>query len=757
MKNKILKIHKKRTKWLIPAIIIALAIFTGSLLINKKSINRNNALYKERDSITPVSAFLGTNVSITNNNGSIIIPDPFEAEMDNAIDVIGDINGDGYDDILIGNSTDDEGGTNSGQTYLFFGSENGFSKDMKFSDANASFIGENAWDLSGKAVANAGDINNDGYGDFLVSAENNTDNGKIYLFFGNTTDIWSMGMSLSKANVSFVGTTNENIKYMIGAGDVNNDTYDDILINAHDIIGNSIVYLFFGNSSENLPSEINCSNANASITSSVSAFGAVMAEAGDVNNDDYGDFLIGQKDMLGVSGVSYLFFGNASNEWSMGLSDSDANVSITGERGRDMSGNAVSGVGDVNADGYDDFIIASYNNSEGGFESIFGMLYTGAGQVYLFFGNETGNWQNSMSCGEANASIIGLSGDWFGYSTTNTGDINADGYSDFAVGAYYYNETGIFSGKTYIFYGNDTDTWSMDMNCEKAEASFIGNEANLRVGSVLKGSKDFNGDNGDDFLIGSYNKTFLLFGNSPIQFTRVPNDISYTSGATGNILEWNATDESVENTTYTVYVDSSPLSGHTDENWTSGELISVNVDGLSVATHNVSIVLTDGLGASAQDSVNVTVTSNDSPAYNELPSDISYTEGETGNTIEWNFTDEGTSNPNYTVYVNTTPYTGYINNSWSSGIPITVNVDGLAAGIYNFTIVASDGLGETISDEVIVTVNERETGGLPPLLPQAEEGGLDRNTVIIISVVGGVAVVAVITGILLHRRSQYYH
>ena len=82
----------------------------------------------------------------------------------------GDVNGDGYDDILIGAPGDDDGGNGAGQTYLIFGKASGWAMDRKLSDSDASFWGEDSNDISGSSVAGVGDVNGDGYDDILVGA-----------------------------------------------------------------------------------------------------------------------------------------------------------------------------------------------------------------------------------------------------------------------------------------------------------------------------------------------------------------------------------------------------------------------------------------------------------------------------------------------------------------------------------------------------------------------------------------------------------
>ena len=122
----------------------------------------------------------------------------------------GDVNGDGYDDILIGARHNDEGGSGAGQTYLILGKAGGWSMDTDLSNADASFWGENTNDDSGRSVAGAGDVNSDGYDDILIGATYNSDGGhnagQTYLILGKAAG-WSMDTNLSDADASFWGET----------------------------------------------------------------------------------------------------------------------------------------------------------------------------------------------------------------------------------------------------------------------------------------------------------------------------------------------------------------------------------------------------------------------------------------------------------------------------------------------------------------------------------------------------------------------
>ena len=150
----------------------------------------------------------------------------------------GDVNGDGYDDFLIGAYGDEDGGSDAGQTYLILGKSSGWAMDTDLSAADASFIGEDSHDLSGCAVSGAGDVNGDGYDDFLIGAygdeDGGSDAGQTYLILGKSSG-WAMDTDLSAADASFWGEYSHDLSgsAVSGAGDVNGDGYDDFLIGAY--------------------------------------------------------------------------------------------------------------------------------------------------------------------------------------------------------------------------------------------------------------------------------------------------------------------------------------------------------------------------------------------------------------------------------------------------------------------------------------------------------------------------------------------
>ena len=330
-----------------------------------------------------------------------------------------DINGDGYNDIIIGAPNADPNGNKSGSTYVVFGKADGFNGlngTIELSELDGSdgfrIDGENTGDRSGYSVSSAGDINGDGYDDVIIGAyradPNGNDSGASYVVFGKESG-FSRTIDLSELDGSDgFRIDGENRRDFSGysvssAGDINGDGYDDIIIGAYEADSN-----------------------------------------GRYNN-----------------GASYVVFGNDEDAFAatMKLSELDGSngFRINGDRGSDRSGYSVSSAGDFNGDGYDDLIIgAPYADPNG----------TRSGSSYVVFGKESG-FSRVIELFELDGSdgfrIDGESRwDRSGYSVSSAGDVNGDGYDDVIIGAnglHVINEVGIEEfgiEASYIIYGHAT-------------------------------------------------------------------------------------------------------------------------------------------------------------------------------------------------------------------------------------------------------------------------------------------------------------
>lgn len=382
-----------------------------------------------------------------------------------AFDRAGDVNNDGYDDIIVGAGGNDTGGTDAGQSYIFFGGPKmNLTPDVTFTGASPD-------DLFGTLVSGAGDVNGDGYDDVIAGSPQNDsagDNaGSAYIFFG--------GQAMdSVPDVNMTGeATCDWFGYSVsGAGDVNGDGYDDVLIGAERNAAGGPnagrAYLYYGGRNmDNIPDVVFSGYATEYLGFSTSG-------AGDLNADGYDDVIVGAYGSEWAymdAGKAYVYLGGPAM-------DNFADVTLNGSSPDDNFGVSVAGVGDVNGDGYDDVAVgaADWNTNM-------------TGRMEVFFGGRNMD-------GRPDVIMKGsYEFDSFGISISGAGDVNNDGYDDIIAGAEN-NNTGVPSGgRAYIFHGGA----AMD---GRWDAAFNGTVADQHFGRPVSAAGDVNNDSCDEFLIG---------------------------------------------------------------------------------------------------------------------------------------------------------------------------------------------------------------------------------------------------------------
>ncbi|MEE9150852.1 MAG: integrin alpha, partial [Thermoplasmata archaeon] len=234
-----------------------------------------------------------------------------------------------------------------------------FFKPLGSGSSLVTVSGSGQDDLFGQNVSYAGDVNGDGYDDIIVGAPgNDSERGRAYIFFGGP---WFTGaFSADDANVTINGSAQgDRFGWDVsGAGNMNNDAFDDVIVGAP---GNNsdtgAVYIFFG--SNPLPPSLDANNADVVIAggNAGDGFGSSVSGAGNVNNDDYDDVIIGSPGNNSDTGVAHVFCG--ANFMSGFMDVGDANVTMFGENIGDRFGFSVSGAKDVNDDDYDDVIVGA--------------------------------------------------------------------------------------------------------------------------------------------------------------------------------------------------------------------------------------------------------------------------------------------------------------------------------------------------------------------------------------------------------------
>ena len=148
-------------------------------------------------------------------------------------EIVGDLNGDGLADILVGANLTDQEADDAGSVYLIFGSTSGWNLDTSLADADAIWTGIAEDDYTGRAFEGAGDVNGDGYDDVIIgvasSDANGSDSGQAHLWFGNPCG-WFSPTSLSHSAAQFIGEAAGDYTgiRVTGGGDLNGDGRDDL-------------------------------------------------------------------------------------------------------------------------------------------------------------------------------------------------------------------------------------------------------------------------------------------------------------------------------------------------------------------------------------------------------------------------------------------------------------------------------------------------------------------------------------------------
>ncbi|MBT3224672.1 MAG: hypothetical protein HN348_36865, partial [Proteobacteria bacterium] len=293
----------------------------------------------------------------------------------------GDVNGDGFDDLLIGAP----GAFDTGAAYLVLGSASGVSS-RSLGQSDAIFLGEADDDEAGISVSGAGDVDGDGFDDIVVGALQHKETGKqagaAYVVLGSD----QLGeVELSNADAKLLGESPQDWagETVSGTGDVNGDGYADFLVGApgESTAGEEagMVYLLMGSASD-VP-QMSLVNANAKLSGEDGwdSAGMAIAGAGDVNGDGLDDLLIGAPFVISVtveSGAAYVVLGSVAGVPSMSLSEADAKLS--GDGWWQGAGCAVSGMIDVNNDGFSDVLVGATGDVSAGDE---------AGAAYLVLGS----------------------------------------------------------------------------------------------------------------------------------------------------------------------------------------------------------------------------------------------------------------------------------------------------------------------------------------------------------------------------------
>ncbi|MEO6541683.1 MAG: FG-GAP-like repeat-containing protein, partial [Ferruginibacter sp.] len=397
---------------------------------------------------------------------AILESNQVNAQMGRGVASAGDVNGDGYSDVIAGAPLFNNTENDEGAAFVYHGSASGIN-----TTATTSLQGDESLAQFGFSVSSAGDINGDGFSDVIVGAPDynlgEQYEGVAFVYHGSATGI-STAFAIALANFegsAFFGTS------VASAGDVNGDGFGDVIIGACGSGFHGAAYVYHG-------SAIGISILGATLTVSQPGafFGSAVASAGDVNGDGFSDVVVGAPyfdNGMSDEGAAFIYLGSAAGINNIAATTLECNQAFA------HMGNAVASAGDINGDGYSDVIIGAYS-------------YSGQGAAFVFHGTATGIPVLSATL------TIAQPGADFGNAVSSAGDVNGDAFSDVVVGAPYFDNGMSDEGAAFIYHGSATG-----VNISASE-TVESNQANAHMGKAVSSAGDVNGDGYSDVVVGAY-------------------------------------------------------------------------------------------------------------------------------------------------------------------------------------------------------------------------------------------------------------
>jgi hypothetical protein len=433
------------------------------------------------------------------------------AEFGFSVASAGDVNGDGFSDVIVGAWKFDNGETDEGAAFVYHGSASGLSTTPDWTAESDQDFAE-----FGVSVASAGDVNGDGYSDVIVGAwkfaNGETDEGAAFVYHGSASGLsgspdWTTEADVPNANYGF---------FVASAGDVNGDGFSDVIVGAPNYLNQGAAYVYHG-SFVGLSALADWFTLGGNPNS---LYGRSVASAGDVNGDGFSDVIVGSNGFTNTypgEGAAFVYHGSVS-----GLSGTP-NWTVYGNQTQARYGVSVASAGDVNGDGFSDVIVGAWRFDNG---------ETDEGAAFVYHGSASGLSTTPNWTAESNQDFA-----YFGWSAASAGDVNGDGFSDVIVGAWEFDNGETDEGRAFVYHGSasglsTTPNWTAESN-----------QAVAQFGYSVASAGDVNGDGFSDVIVGARlftngetyeGRAFVYHGSGTSFVTQTVNaDGIYTFGTTG--------------------------------------------------------------------------------------------------------------------------------------------------------------------------------------------------------------------------------
>ncbi len=399
---------------------------------------------------------------------TIMQSDQAGAQMGAAVSAAGDVNADGYPDVVVGAPYYSKGESHEGAVFIFYGSEpNGINPN------NYTVLEKNVPEGHfGEYVTGGGDVNGDGFDDVLVGVPYhagtfNNDTGMVYVYYGSAA-----GTSTTPEIIRSLRQDDHFGISVAIAPDIDGDGNDDVLIGADK--GEGYVTVVYGSSWG-----LEYAYTSELAVSGTTGFGSKVSDAGSISG-------AGSRAVMVVSNEGLYIFNGDFSGVQMTPSQTIPRPDQAGS-----FGSAIAGGGDVNGDGYDDIIVGAKDYADIEHNRL------QAGAFFLYIGSSTGivTTPHRVVVFEQDSTL-------YGSQIAFVGDINQDGFDDAVVGAPKWKDSWDDTpeeqeGAAFLYYGYPPgiNFWA---------AGFIhSNKTNALLGSSVAGVGDVNGDGYPDLLVGA--------------------------------------------------------------------------------------------------------------------------------------------------------------------------------------------------------------------------------------------------------------
>jgi hypothetical protein len=374
------------------------------------------------------------------------------SRMGFSVAAAGDVNGDGYGDVIVGARSYNNGESLEGVAFVFHGGPGGIASGGP-GTAAAVLESNQAGAWLGYSVASAGDVNGDGFADVIVGAprytSGETEEGAAFVFLGGPSGVGNGSPANADATLQSNQANADFGASVASAGDVDGDAYADVIVGAplynNALADEGAAFVFQGSAS----GVANGNPTTAAVLESNQAgaqLGFGVAPAGDVDGNGYADVIVGAPrygNGQSQEGAAFVFEGGPS-----GIANGDPTTAATlleSDLDGSWLGYSVASAGDVNGDGYADVIAGALHFYDDG--------QTSEGSAFVFPGGSggvaSGTPATAAAVLESNQVGAGL-----GVSVASAGDVNGDGFADVIAGAYLYNDPETDEGAAFLYYGN---------------------------------------------------------------------------------------------------------------------------------------------------------------------------------------------------------------------------------------------------------------------------------------------------------------